>query len=102
MITLYIAYHVSYLEEDRFMYLYFTLDLYLNKYTISQNQVFIFFKLSSNTRGKETFRAVIHAWGLQMFHANVLFTYILFLKIPRDKNFIAFCRKLCTINHLYD
>lgn len=71
------------------MHLCFRLDLYLNKYTIDQNWIFIFFKLSSNTRGKETLRAIIPAWGLQIVHADVLFTYILFLKIPRDKSFIV-------------
>ena len=90
MIILYLSYHICYLEEGRFMHLCFRLDLYLNKYTIDQNWIFIFFKLSSNTRGKETFRAIIHAWGLQIVHADVLFTYILFLKISRDKSFIAF------------
>ena len=89
MIILYLSYHICYLEEGRFMHLCFRLDLYLNKYTIDQNWIFIFFKLSSNTRGKETFRAIIHAWGLQIVHADVLFTYILFLKISRDKSFIA-------------
>lgn len=74
------------------MHLCFRLDLYLNKYTIDPNWIFIFFKLSSNTRGKETLRAIIPAWGLQIVHADVLFTSILFLKIPRDKSFIAFCR----------
>ena len=89
MIILYLSYHICYLEEGMFMHLCFRLDLYLNKYTIDQNWIFIFFKLSSNTRGKETFRTIIHAWGLQIVHADVLFTYILFLKVSRDKSFIA-------------
>lgn len=114
-----VVYHVFHLEEGRLMHLYFKMDLSLNEYTISQIEIFIFlklfslklkisidffFKLPSNTRRERNLGLLfifIYAYTCTCICICV-YIHTLFLKISRHKSYIAFCRRLCNTNHLYD